>query len=97
MPKMDKMKNTLKHTRLHELIVMIPKDTRVVIKEIQNHTGIPMRKLQRLRNGQVRKIDLTDATLLSNYLNQYLEDVRPEDLINTLPELTRKIKLKEAI
>lgn len=94
---MEKRKKISSSTRINELITLVPKETRAVVKEICEHTGMNKRKIQRLRKGDNARLDLTEATLLSNYLNQYLEDVRPEDLINTLPELTRKIKLKETV
>lgn len=94
---MEKRKKISQTTRIEQLITLVPKETRIVISEICSHTGMNKRKIQRLRKGDNARLDITEATLLSNYLNQYLEDVRPEDLINTLPELTRKIKLKEAV
>lgn len=85
------MKKTSNTTKLHDLIVHTPKDTRIVIKEIEEQTGINYRKLMRLKSGNGATMTLTDATLLANYFSQYFPETKPEDFNTEFSELATKL------
>jgi len=82
-----------KTTRLHDLIVRVPLDTREVIIKLSESTGIPAQKIRRIKRGDTKNLSLTDATMISRWFNQYFP-CNVEDLINKNFQLAKAYKFK---
>lgn len=69
-----------KTTRLHELLVKVPMDTRDAIIKLGEATGIPAQKIRRIKRGDTKNVSLTDATMMARWFNQFFP-CTAEDLI----------------
>ena len=82
-----------KTTRLHELIIRVPMDTREAIIKLSEATNIPAQKIRRIKRGDTKTLSLTDATIISRWLNQFFP-CTSEDLITKNIQILKNHKLR---
>ncbi|MCU0442911.1 MAG: hypothetical protein MUE96_10980 [Bacteroidia bacterium] len=82
-----------KTTRLHDLLIRVPLDTREAIIKLSEATQIPAQKIRRIKRGDTKTLSLTDATLIARWFNQYFP-CNAEDLITKNLLIAKAHKLK---